>query len=160
MYTILHPTDFSVDSEQAFRMACGIARDQMARMLVQYVIDGDRCSDHDRRGDELLPESRLYQSNLIRFEQLQAQAYNIPISFHIKIGSAIESIVNFALQEACDLIVLAARYHDSLIYEIHSSVSVCVISLAHCPVLCLSQPNEFAPHVVPDQFGWQFQDQD
>ena len=160
MYTILHPTDFTVESEQAFRIACGIARDQTAHLIVLQVVSADDCQDNERNGDELLPSSRLYQSNLRRFGQLQSLATGIRTSFQIKIGLPIEAVVSVATQERCDLIVLAARYQDSLIYEIHSSVSVCVISLANCPVLCLSQPSEFAPHAVSERMDWQFHEQD
>jgi nucleotide-binding universal stress UspA family protein len=35
--TILHPTDFSACSEQAFQLACSLARDYGARVIVLHV---------------------------------------------------------------------------------------------------------------------------
>ena len=37
--TILHPTDFSAPSLHAFKLACSIARDHAARVVVLSVID-------------------------------------------------------------------------------------------------------------------------
>src|SRR5262249_628889 len=36
--TILHPTDFSEGSERAFHLACSLARDHGARLVVLYVM--------------------------------------------------------------------------------------------------------------------------
>jgi hypothetical protein len=35
--TILHPTDFSHHSEFAFRLACALARDHQARLVLLHV---------------------------------------------------------------------------------------------------------------------------
>ncbi len=35
--TILHPTDFSAPSEYAFRVACALARDYGAKLVVMHV---------------------------------------------------------------------------------------------------------------------------
>ena len=34
---ILQPTDFTIDAEQEFQIACGIARDQSAEVIVLYL---------------------------------------------------------------------------------------------------------------------------
>jgi nucleotide-binding universal stress UspA family protein len=36
--TILHPTDFSRCSQDAFRLACSLARDHGARLIVLHVV--------------------------------------------------------------------------------------------------------------------------
>ena len=36
--TILHPTDFSERSDQAFQLACSLARDHGARLIVLHVV--------------------------------------------------------------------------------------------------------------------------
>ena len=37
IHTILFPTDFSAPAEMAFRMACALARDYGARLIVLHV---------------------------------------------------------------------------------------------------------------------------
>src|SRR4051812_538030 len=39
LHAILHPTDFSEESESAFRLACALARDHQAKLLVLHVVD-------------------------------------------------------------------------------------------------------------------------
>jgi len=44
---ILVTTDFSTESDQAFRVACSIARDQGARLVVLHVIPPSTVADDD-----------------------------------------------------------------------------------------------------------------
>ena len=39
--TILHPTDFSRQSEYALGLACGLARDHGARLVLLHVVPGE-----------------------------------------------------------------------------------------------------------------------
>ena len=55
--TILHPTDYSAASRQAFELACRIARDRGSRLVVMHVAEPVRISSlgwhpcpHSRRG--------------------------------------------------------------------------------------------------------------
>ena len=50
---ILHPTDFSTDSDQAFLLACSIARDQFAELVVVHVLAPSNCPDCDSDADLL-----------------------------------------------------------------------------------------------------------
>ena len=50
---ILHPTDFSTDSDQAFQLACGVARDQFAELVVVHVLAPSSCPDCDSDADLL-----------------------------------------------------------------------------------------------------------
>jgi nucleotide-binding universal stress UspA family protein len=51
--TILHPTDFSERSEHAFHLACSLARDHGARVVLMHVVSlplPSRSSTAWRRG--------------------------------------------------------------------------------------------------------------
>jgi nucleotide-binding universal stress UspA family protein len=39
LHVILHPTDFSPSSEQAFHLACSLARDHGARLIALHVLE-------------------------------------------------------------------------------------------------------------------------
>jgi nucleotide-binding universal stress UspA family protein len=139
MKTILHPTDFSVNSEQAFRLMCAIARDESAEVIVLHVIPPENCPEEDRDIDELDRDSALYESLCDRFRSLLELADDIPAAFQVKVGPTVETILNVAEQECCDLIVLAGRHHGFMHYQFHGSVSESVLRRAHCPILFLTQ---------------------
>ena len=139
MNTILHPTDFTAESEQAFLLARGIARDQSAELIVLHVVSPDCCREEDRDEDGLAPDSPLFQSCWIRFDRLRSLAPDIPVAFQIKVGQVADSIVNVAQREACRLIVLAAHHSSFQHYQLHGSAIKGVVRRTPCPILCLRQ---------------------
>ena len=52
---ILHPTDFSEDSDQAFQLACNMARDQFASLVVVHALppEGRSYEEPDADLDDL-----------------------------------------------------------------------------------------------------------
>ncbi len=140
---ILHPTDFSTDSDQAFQLACSIARDQFAELVVVHVLAPSNCPDRDSDAD-LLNEDRPDVRNCReQFQHMRSLAGDIPLSFRIALGYAVGTILNVARQEKADLIVIASHQHSQFHLQLHGSIAEGVLRQAHCPVLCLRQPT---PH--------------
>ena len=141
---ILHPTDFSTDSDQAFQLACGLARDQFAELVVVHVLAPSNCPDCDSDAD-LLKEDRPAVSNCRQqFQRMRSLAGDIPLSFRIALGYTVGTILNVARQEQADLIVIAShQQHSQFHFQLHGSVAEGVLRQAHCPVFCLRQPT---PH--------------
>ena len=139
MHAILHPTDFTDESEQAFLLACGIARDQSAELIVLHVISPDCCREEDRDEDGLAQDSPLFQRCWFRFDHLRSLAPDIRITFQIKVGQVADSIIHVAQREACRLIFLAAHHSSFQHYQLHGCVTKGVIRRTPCPVLCLRQ---------------------
>lgn len=139
---ILHPTDFSTDSDQAFLLACSIARDQFAELVVVHVLAPSSCPDCDSDAD-LLNEDRPAVSNCReQFQRMRSFAGDIPLSFRIALGYAVGTILNVARQEQADLIVIASHQHTQFHLQLHGSIAEGVLRQGHCPVLCLRQPTQ------------------
>jgi nucleotide-binding universal stress UspA family protein len=132
---ILHPTDFSQPADDAFQLACALARDYNALLVVLHVStpfvaydlaaalppgysDGlqsqlDRIDPHDPR---------------VRFERRLVQ------------GDPAAEIVRFAGEASCDLIVMGTHGRTGLSRLLMGSVAERVSRKAPCPVLTAKTP--------------------
>ena len=137
---ILHPTDFSEDSDLAFQLACSIARDQFASVVVVHVLPPEFCPDgqsNDVALDTDLPMVRDCHDNFCR---MKAQAGEMPISFRIVRGYPVGAILNVAYEENADLIVVASHNQSRFHLQVHGSVAEGLLRQTHCPVLVLRHP--------------------
>ena len=139
---ILHPTDFSTDSNQAFLLACSIARDQFAELVVVHVLAPSSCPDCDSDADLLKEDRPTVRNCREQFQRMRSLVGDIPLSFRIALGYAVGTILNVARQERADLIVIASHQHTQFHLQLHGSIAEGVLRQAHCPVLCLRQPTE------------------
>lgn len=137
MKTLLHPTDFTANSEQAFQIACSLARDSNAGLIVLHVVSPRECARFDLDGDDLNPDSDLYQSVWSRFDQLRTLAGRAKVSFEVRIGELFDSLLDVARKKHCDLIVIAGRHHLSSYYQVHGCISESLFRRAPCSVLVL-----------------------
>ena len=140
---ILHPTDFSTDSDQAFQLACGIARDQFAELVVVHVLAPSSCPDCDSDAELLNEDRPAVRDCREQFQRMRALAGDIPLSFRIALGYAVGTILNVARQEQAELIVVASHQHSQFHLQLHGSIAEGVLRQSHIPVLCLRQPT---PH--------------
>ncbi len=138
---ILHPTDFSTDSDQAFQLACSIARDQFAEVVVVHVLAPSDCPDCDSDVDLLNEDSPGIRNCHEQFQRMRSRAGDIPLSFRLVLGYAVGTILNVACQEKADLIVIASHQHSRFHFQLHGSIAEGVLRQSQCPVLCLRQPN-------------------
>ena len=137
---ILHPTDFSEDSDLAFQLACSIARDQFASVVVVHVLPPEFCPDgqsNDVALDTDLPMVRDCHDNFCR---MKAQAGDLPISFRIVRGYSVGAILNVAHEENADLMVIASHQHTRFHLQVHGSVAEGLLRQSHCPWMVLRHP--------------------
>lgn len=137
---ILHPTDFSDDSEQALQLACSVARDQFASLVVVHVLSPESCPGRVSDDETIMEEWPVVRSCRDQFCHLKALAGDLPISFRIVVGYPVGAILNVAHEENADLIVIASHTHNSSHLQLHGSVAEGVLRQTHCPVLVLRQP--------------------
>ena len=137
---ILHPTDFSEDSEQALSLACSVARDQFASLVVVHVLPPECCPERASDDEPLNEEWPIIRQCREQFCHLKALAGDIPISFRIVFGYSVGAILNVAHEEKADLIVIASHQHSRFHLQLHGSVAEGVLRQTHCPVLVLRQP--------------------
>jgi nucleotide-binding universal stress UspA family protein len=140
MRTILHPTDFSEQSTLAFGLACALARDHGARVVVVHVFHvpvavytegGVPPAPSDREKEDLREE-------LIR----QHAAPNVEIVHRFVEGTPVAEILQTARAEAADLIVMGTHGRRGLSRFFMGSVAEQVMRQATCPVLTVKTPLE------------------
>jgi nucleotide-binding universal stress UspA family protein len=137
---ILHPTDFTEESEQAFSLACSIARDQFASLVIAHILPAE-CRPADAATDDSIDESspmiRCCREKIVK---MKAVAGDLPVSFRITYGYSVAAILNIAHEEKADLIVIASHQQSRFHLQLHGSVAEGILRQAHCPVLILRQP--------------------
>jgi glycine betaine transporter len=138
---ILHSTDFSAESDQAFDLACCIAREHCARLIVLHVLPPAADSNRDSDSVLLSEDSALSLRCREQFDRLKSLAGSTPLTFRVVLGYSVGMILNVARQEGVDLIVLASHGHSQSPFQLHGSVAEGVLRQAHCPVFCLRQPS-------------------
>ena len=130
---ILLATDLTTTSSAATDRAFELARDLRAQLLVVSVIDvetGAR-SPHPLRMDQRRSARELAAQNLV----LRGRRQGTGVSFLIWEGEPGPSIVDAALSEAVDLVVVGTHGRGALGRLFIGSVSDYVVRNAACPVL-------------------------
>jgi nucleotide-binding universal stress UspA family protein len=135
--TILVPTDFSERSAHAFGLACALARDHGARLVVLHVLAppaavymGVTPPEPDRSRHEHWEQlCRLGPRDpRVRVERLLAE------------GEPAGAILQAARDNHCDLIVMGTHGHTGLGRVLLGSVAEAVLRQAPCPVVTVRAP--------------------
>jgi universal stress protein A len=144
--TILHPTDFSVASYYALRLASALAHDYGARLLILHVGEPPMIGT---------PMEAMVPFDFAAFESERSNQLNRVeptepfVSFERRLVIAPapgEIIVETAQREPCDLIVLGTHGRTGLRRVLMGSVAEAVMRQAPCPVLTVRMP---VPAVTP-----------
>jgi nucleotide-binding universal stress UspA family protein len=175
--TILVAADFSEGSRQAFRIACSLARQGGARLLVLHVVepplvlnesgpsfpaaagDGNRLAalEEQLRGSGLPANSTDLPCVERAAREGQLRGSYVPDSpldaaYLVRDGNAAEVILREAEGSRCDLIVLGTHGRTGLRRLLVGSVAEAVLRRATCPVLTVSAIVPAA--VAPDAATW------
>jgi nucleotide-binding universal stress UspA family protein len=153
VHTILHPTDFSERSQHAFGLACALARDYGARLIVLHVADMPTLGSGGADGvpPMLLPgPEELRASARVQLDQLQVPHANVRAERRLEQGDAVSEILRVAQETSADLIVLGTHGRTGLARLLMGSVAEQVVRKAACPVLTVKAPfPETAPAGSP-----------
>jgi nucleotide-binding universal stress UspA family protein len=134
IHTILHPTDFSGPCEEAFRVACALAKDQSARVVVVHVAVPPAASmphmpvpmplpaDHRGKLEEML-------------DRFRTAVPDVQVECRLADGDAVEGIVDAAQAADCDLIVMGTHGRSGVGRVLMGSVAERVLRKAACPVV-------------------------
>lgn len=145
--TVLHPTDFSEHSRYALSVACALARDAGARLVVLHTVpkatpvigDGDMAA---------LQEAERYQEDLRIYRQEMAKKLRtLPLpglpdrtEHLLKEGEPATVILAAAEDVGADLIVMGTHGRTGHARELMGSVAEEVLQAATCPVLMINVP--------------------
>jgi nucleotide-binding universal stress UspA family protein len=144
--TILHPTDFSEDSRYALEVACAMARDQAARVILLHVVprpvligrDSNVPAFREAHAEEDRLADRQEMSD--RLENLRAEARTGPVETLIKEGDVANVIVRTAEEPPCDLIVMGSHGRSGAYQRLMGSAAAEVTQNASCPVVTVRIP--------------------
>ncbi len=131
---ILHPTDFSTDSEAALKVARQLAREHGARLIIaarrkesRSLVDGTPAADIDPRAYHDAIEN-------VR-KRVDGPDLKYPVETVLRHGYPAEEIVLTAHDMGCDLIVMGTHGRTGLSRLLMGSVAENVLPKANCPVL-------------------------
>lgn len=136
--TILHPTDYSEHSDYAFRIACSLARDYRAKLVLLHValrsvtIEGEAA---------IAPRSEEY----FQAEREKLEGISVPTEVRVERqvaeGAPAEEILRAAQAMKADLIVMGTHGRTGLARLLAGSVAEQVMRRAPCPVLTVRPPS-------------------
>ena len=156
IHTILHPTDFSKPSEDAFRLAASLARDYGAQLIVYHVAPPTTVYGHVAVKIEAEDFHARMWEEFRQLEQLDPRIRAVDLKSDIEEdGDAVAAILRKAEGTGCDLIVMGTHGRTGVGRLLMGSVAEQVLRRAPCPVLTVKSPlpeahvaEEAAPEVV------------
>ena len=148
LHTILHPTDFSDRSEYAFRLACSLARDYSARLVVLHVVSPPVVI----YGEGVVPpEPEAFRAEAQeKLNRLEAPAPGVGMERRLTEGDPVAEILRLAQESGADLIVLGTHGRTGLGRLLMGSVAEQVVRGAPCSVLVVKMPKR-VPIAQPAQ---------
>jgi nucleotide-binding universal stress UspA family protein len=136
--TVLHPTDLSQRSEHAFQLACALARDYGARLVVVHV-----WSMPPPMLGEVVPQpnSGYYPAATEeKLAQLRPPSLSVRVEYRLEEGNAADTILRVANEAKADLIVMGTHGRTGLRRLLMGSIAEQVIRRATCPVVTTRSP--------------------
>lgn len=142
---ILHPTDFSDLSKAAFEVACALARDYGAELVVAHVVPPPAVYAPDGIAMPMpVEEPYAVRADLARIRPADTR---VKVEHRLLEGSAATEILKLAGELHVDVIVLGTHGSSGLGRLLMGSVAEDVLRKAPCPVLTVKAP---PPPAKPD----------
>jgi len=141
IHTILHPTDFTPQSAGAFHLACALARDHRAHLIILHVATHPPMILSDTGLQPPMDDCK--QGLMERLETMDLNDDGVHLTRRLEEGEPAEEILRVALLCGADLIVMGTHGRRGLSRLLMGSVAERVVRAAPCPVLTLRTP--FAP---------------
>jgi len=133
---ILVPTDFSDASREATSHALDLARAFGAKVTLYHVIEDPVVYIPALGGYTPQPQDFENFSDAALAEWIGSEdADGLTIERKWEHGHPVSRILDFATEQACDLIVLGTRGRGSIAHALIGSVAERVVRKSKCPVL-------------------------
>jgi len=142
---VLHPNDFSENSEPALNVARLLARDHGARLVVLHVAPPEVLIN----GSTMVPtDPRVYRDALEEIRgRLEGPDLKFPVETRAVQGDSAAEILRAAKEAECGLIVMGSHGRTGLGRLLMGSVAEAVLRKATCPVLIVKKPDSKTPSV-------------
>jgi nucleotide-binding universal stress UspA family protein len=135
--TILHPTDYSELSRPAFELACSLARERDAELLICHVAPPPIIAAGEVVLEFPTGEAEQMTAQLKRVKPDDPQ---VQVSHLLLRGESAAEIVQLAAEVGADLIVMGTHGRSGLGRLLMGSVAEAVMRKAPCPVLTVRTP--------------------
>ena len=145
--TILHPTDFSESSRPAFELACALARDYSAALVVTHVVPPTHVFAPDGIAVPF-PAEEPYEARA-RLARVRPADGHVEVEHRLLEGDPAEMILKLAEDVNADVIVMGTHGTTGLTRLLVGSVAESVMRKAPCPVLTVRGPFRLAPAPAP-----------
>jgi nucleotide-binding universal stress UspA family protein len=136
--TIVHPTDFSECSDYAFQVACALARDYGARLIVMHTVQPPIVAYGN--GVVTAPPRTRPEQLQQKLTQRQPSDKNVRTEHLMTEGDPAEEILKMASEAEADVIVMGTHGWTALSRLLMGSVAERVVRRARCPVLTMKTP--------------------
>jgi nucleotide-binding universal stress UspA family protein len=138
--TILHPTDFSTNSQTAFETACSLAHERGARLVILHVVPPPMSKLGGTYALPPGPEEIDLSGPQCQLSAIKPTDTTITVDRRLKVGDPVQVILATADETGCGLIVLGTHGRTGLGRLLMGSVAEQVVRKANCPVLTVKQP--------------------
>jgi nucleotide-binding universal stress UspA family protein len=145
---ILAPTDLSDLSQTGVRHALEMASSLGgAEVIVYHVVGYEEASPHDEIfhaesfSSWLLEDRKKFLAELLR-DNCGALISKVKIQQQVEVGNPPQKIVEKAVKEGVDMIVMCTHGRTGLLHMLIGSVTEKVVRWAPCPVLSIPPPKE------------------
>ena len=128
--TVLLPVDFADLATTAFDIACALARDYRAELVLTHVVEPAFIS----ASDGPIP-SGLEEPALERLRAIRPADSAIAVRHVLATGVPVQEILRVAADTKCDLIVMGTHGRGGLSRMIMGSVAEGVLRKSTCPVV-------------------------
>jgi universal stress protein A len=140
--TILHPTDFSYNSQHALRLAADLAGAYDAELIILHVY----AAPVALYGEGMLPPPAPEDHRAQLDEELhRIEVPHARTSYRLVEGNAVGEILRLAQDEHADLIVMGTHGRRGLSRMLMGSVAELVVRRSACPVLTVHTPAAAEP---------------
>jgi universal stress protein A len=139
---ILAPTDFSPHAAKAVRYACGLAERLESELHLLHVLAEVVPSGPDPLLTPVLPPEffrETEEQSRVALARLLEPTWGRPraIEAAVRWDSPVEGIIEYARDQAIDLIVIATHGRTGLSHVLLGSVAERIVREAPCPVLTI-----------------------
>jgi universal stress protein A len=135
---ILHPTDFSANSAAALKVACSLAHDHGAELVLAHVTQVPLPMVAEGLVTIVAPPD--YDVIRQQIKQVPIDDPTLTVERIDLLGDAATEILQLATDKNCDLIVLGTHGRTGLKRLLMGSVAEEVVRKANCPVLTVKTP--------------------
>ena len=130
-HRILHPTDFSECSRQAFQLASSLAHDYGARLILLYVAEAPKPFG----GVAMAPSKADLDTFQELLDGLTPDEPYVKVERRVMVGNVSREILETAQELKCDMIVMGTHRRRGWSRVLAPSVAERVARQSPCPVL-------------------------